>query len=386
MNLNELVPPHSLPFDLNKQTIMLGLSGSRSYGTETPTSDTDYKGILIPPQRFFWSPFARFDQHQWKTEEKSGRVSEVDGKPEAAAEGTIYSLPKFIELAANCNPSIIEMLWLRDQDYLVMTPVGEKLIENRSLFLSKRAAYSFSGYAHSQLKRIQTHRRWLMDPQTTAPERSDFGLGPEMVISGDQLGAAAKLVERNLREIAPWLVEADNQHQEAFFEGLNKIVAVTESQANWLQTKAAIEDQIAIKLGFDSNFMEYLRKEKEFGEARFKYGQYQAWLRNRNPARADLEARYGYDCKHAMHLVRLIRMGREILTTGEINVYRPDREELLRIRNGAWPYDELVEWAEKEIAFVNGLVSSPDCVLPRAPNAQKIEDLCENLMDEFFNN
>ena len=96
VNLNELIPPNSLPFDIATQTIMLGLSGSRSYGTETPTSDTDYKGVLIPPQRFFWSPFARFDQHQWKTEEKSGRLSEVDGKPEAAAEGTIYSRPKFI--------------------------------------------------------------------------------------------------------------------------------------------------------------------------------------------------------------------------------------------------------------------------------------------------
>mgnify|MGYP001607055563 CR=1 FL=1 len=46
--------------------------------------------------------------------------------------------------------------------------------------------------------------------------------------------------------------------------------------------------------------------------------------------------------KHAMHLVRLMRMCKEILITCEVVVKRPDREELLAIRNGAWSYYKLI--------------------------------------------
>jgi hypothetical protein len=39
-------------------------------------------------------------------------------------------------------------------------------------------------------------------------------------------------------------------------------------------------------------------------------------------------------------------MGQEILTTGQVQVLRPDAEELLQIRDGKWSYDELLEYAE----------------------------------------
>jgi len=49
--------------------------------------------------------------------------------------------------------------------------------------------------------------------------------------------------------------------------------------------------------------------------------------------------------KHAMDLVRLMRMGLEILQTGELHVRRPDAEELNAIRDGVLTYDELMETA-----------------------------------------
>lgn len=50
--------------------------------------------------------------------------------------------------------------------------------------------------------------------------------------------------------------------------------------------------------------------------------------------------------KHASHLVRLMRMGKEILLTGKVTVKRPDAEELLFIKNGGWSYERVVEYAE----------------------------------------
>lgn len=70
---------------------------------------------------------------------------------------------------------------------------------------------------------------------------------------------------------------------------------------------------------------------------------YQAWKRNRNPARAEVEAKYGFDTKHAAHLVRLMRTGLEVLESGQLHVRRADAEELRSIRDGAWAYERLVE-------------------------------------------
>ena len=49
---------------------------------------------------------------------------------------------------------------------------------------------------------------------------------------------------------------------------------------------------------------------------------YQTWKTHRNPARAELERQHGYDTKHAMHLIRLMRMGLEVLETGDLGVRR----------------------------------------------------------------
>lgn len=111
---------------------------------------------------------------------------------------------------------------------------------------------------------------------------------------------------------------------------------------------------------------------------------YAEWKKNRNPARAALEEKFGYDTKHAMHLVRLMRMGHEILTTGKVNVKRDDREELLAIRNhGIWSYDQLVEYAEsmdKKLTEVYNAKTSP---LPYTPDLQHLNKCCAEIVSSF---
>lgn len=57
--------------------------------------------------------------------------------------------------------------------------------------------------------------------------------------------------------------------------------------------------------------------------------------------RKRLVKQHGYDCKNASHLIRLLRMGTEFLRTGEMNVWRDDREELLAIKMGKWSLEEV---------------------------------------------
>lgn len=96
-----------------------------------------------------------------------------------------------------------------------------------------------------------------------------------------------------------------------------------------------------------------------------KYNSFWEWKTNRNPTRFGLENEYFFDTKHAMHLVRLLRMGYEALTEGIIKVKRPDAQELLSIRNGAWTYEQVVEYAEfmkEEVDRALKLQNLPDAV------------------------
>lgn len=81
--------------------------------------------------------------------------------------------------------------------------------------------------------------------------------------------------------------------------------------------------------------------------------------------------------KRACHVVRLLRMCREILTTGEVIVRRPDAEELLAIRAGAWSYEEVCAWAEREDAELAELPTT----LPREVDRTALDALCVSMIE-----
>lgn len=222
---------------LEQNTLYLTKSGSHAYGTNIETSDLDVKGIAHSPKSYYMGFVNRFEQAEFKE----------------PADAVIYEIQKFFKLAADCNPNIIEMLWTDPSDHLYVDPLMERIIDRRSGFLSKKAKHSFSGYAISQLKRLQSRRN------------------------------AEPLTNRE-------------------------------------------------------------------------------W-------------------KHAMHLVRLMRMAREVLTEGEVIVKRPDAEELLAIRRGAWSYDELVEWAERQDKELQEIYKT-STVLPKKPNRNALDQLCQEVLEE----
>ncbi len=317
---------------LKASTILLTRSGSHAYGTNLPTSDVDVKGVCIPPEPYFLGFASKFEQAEFKE----------------PADGTIYDIRKFFNLAADCNPNIIEVLFVAEEDVLAATPLGAKLRANAKLFLSKKARHTFSGYAIAQLKRIRTHRRWLLSPPKEEPTRKTFGLPETTVIAADERGAAEALLDP-AKEL---------------------------DEAGWAAA--------ARKAGFSAGMIETLQREKGYNQSRKEWAQYQNWLATRNKTRAAIEAEHGYDCKHAMHLVRLLRMCKEILTDGSVLVKRPDAEELLAIRNGAWSYDELVGWAEAQDAAMAPLYDASP--LPHAPDRHKLDALCCDMVGEALYN
>jgi hypothetical protein len=98
----------------------------------------------------------------------------------------------------------------------------------------------------------------------------------------------------------------------------------------------------------------------------------------RNPARAELERRFGYDTKHAMHLVRLLRMGLEALERGELVVRRSDAGELRAIRDGELSFERLLELAsELEQAMLR---ASEATALPAAVDRAWVDEIARSFM------
>jgi len=126
--------------------IFEAVSGSHSHGTNTPQSDLDLRGLFILPSEWHKSIFHA-------PEEVS--IDSQDIK--------YYELKKFIGLAADCNPTICEMLFPPADCVRVMTPAMEKLIRNRHLFISTKAYHTFSGYAVAQIKKAKGQGKMVHD-------------------------------------------------------------------------------------------------------------------------------------------------------------------------------------------------------------------------------
>jgi len=132
------------------------------------------------------------------------------------------------------------------------------------------------------------------------------------------------------------------------------------------------------QLGFDENFIDFITREKQWRKGVKQWEQFCEWKEKRNPARAELEKKHGYDTKHGSHLVRLMRMCREILTDGKVLVRRPDADELNAIRDGQWSYEQLTEWANREDKeLIEVARTSP---LPKQPDRVALDALCQQLV------
>ena len=127
------------------------------------------------------------------------------------------------------------------------------------------------------------------------------------------------------------------------------------------------------------NFLHILERERAWLSARRQWKQYRGWLNHRNPKRAALEARFGYDTKHALHLLRLMRMGAEILKGEGVQVLRKDREELLAVRDGIWSYEQLMKQAE--LLSLELRQAKRESALPEQPDDEALNRLCVEICE-----
>lgn len=133
---------------LGKRVILLGLGGSHAYGTNNENSDIDIRGITLNLSSDLIG-LSEFEQYE---DDKTDTV--------------IYAFNKMVKLLLECNPNTCEILGLDEEQYLIKTELGQEFLDNKQIFLSKRAVKSFGGYAGAQLRRLQNAIARHSMPQT----------------------------------------------------------------------------------------------------------------------------------------------------------------------------------------------------------------------------
>lgn len=130
---------------LGENIILLTLGGSHAYGMDKEGSDVDIRGIAL------------------NTKPEILLGNDFDAVVDVPTDTTIYSFNKMLQLLSSNNPNTIEILGCRPEQYLHLTPVGQELLDNRKMFLSKLCIHSFGGYASAQMRRLQNKAARLMD-------------------------------------------------------------------------------------------------------------------------------------------------------------------------------------------------------------------------------
>jgi hypothetical protein len=332
-NLNKDEIIDSLGYDnktknfIRKNLIFLTVSGSHAYGTNTEKSDMDIRGIFVgEPQNILGNN--RIDQFENSTNDT-----------------VIYELRKALNLIAENNPNMQEILFYDEEDIIFATEEYWNIRKYNQKFISSLARQKYSGYAMSQLKRIHGHSKWI-----TREQNGEFNKKPEMIdycrfidLAGNTQKQKCKieyiskftfLTHETNTTFKVWKLYDKNKNRIENYNGWFN----NENCTFYFKESIDKEDRTFIGLLFFAK--------DEFNNALDQYNKWKSWKMNRNVDRHETEESFGYDVKHAMHLVRLLRMGYEILTEGKVLVKRPDAKELLEIRNGKWSYNELIAYAE----------------------------------------
>jgi len=309
---------------LNDNICLLTLGGSHAYGTNIEGSDVDVRGIFVPSKKDI---ILGIHNKQYINTE---------------TDTVIYELDKIINYLSECNPNTIEMLGCKPEQYLYVNDYGKMILDNKEIFLSKKAIPRFTGYANQQLYRLK------------------------------QKSLCALSNEEYNDHIAKVIIGMKEHLTRAFGFDVSNCINSYEKDGH---------------LMFDLQFNE-IEDEKLIGlvdEIKNTVNNYKKKSNRNNKA-----IKHEKLNKHAMHLIRLYMMGIDLLEKKEIITYRSgaDHELLMDIRNKKYfnendmPNDaffDILNEYEKRFEY-----AKKNTELPDEPNYKEINELVYDIKSHIL--
>lgn len=254
----------------------IAFGGSIAYGLDDKNSDVDLRGFYLPSVR---------DILLLTDSEQVERHDDI-------VDGSLFSAAKLLRLLTQNNPNVMELLGLRPEHVLVTSPAYQMILDNKHLFVSRKSANTFGGYAMQQMRRIKN---------SVSRDKGDV----------DSEGA--------LRSMKSAMLSFSERYA-AYTDGSIELALGDMSQGAKGITMTANLSEIPV-----NQFRGIINDLDDIGKNADNLA-----ARNRKKDTAHLS-------KHMSHLVRLLRMGTEMLETGAVNTYRENDAELLKeIKHGKW--------------------------------------------------
>lgn len=292
--------------------------GSHLYGTDTPSSDRDYKGVFIPKlDDILLGRAPRTVQLNTKSDTTKRNSSEdVDVE--------YYSLQKFIELCDKGETVALDMLFSTESLWMETSCVWEFIVANRSKLVSRKSK-AFIGYCLTQAAKYGIKGSRVNAVRRVIGFLSDKDPAVRLECYRDGLLA---LAEEHILVIE--------------IPASPKTPDVTVPALEVCGRKILLRDSV-------KHALDILRKIDE------NYGE-----RARQAA-----TNQGIDWKALSHAVRVCGEALELLKTGHITFPIGNRDIVLSIKSGKLSYAEVSELLEKmmaEVASAEAVSTLPESI------------------------
>lgn len=306
--------------------------GSHLYGTSTPESDTDYKGIFLPNKRdiILGNVPKSINNMTKKDNEDKNTTNDVDSE--------VYSLHYFLQLACEGQTVAMDMLHAPDDMILASSDIWDEIVKERHRFYTCNLQ-AFIGYARKQAAKYGIKGSRLAEAQMVYNYLREND-SPNVIKMGDLWG------ELPIGEHIKFVVGGKKDSTEEFYQVCGKK----------LQKTAAVPycmDILKIFIDF--------------------YGH-----------RAKLAAQNsGIDWKAISHAVRAAEQVKEILIDNTITFPLKNAETILAIKNGKLDYNtEVAPLLESLMDEVEEL--STKSTLPKKVNKKFWDDFLVRTVENYI--
>lgn len=306
--------------------------GSTVYGTATPESDVDKKGVYIQTldELVTWG---------------------YEPQVSVTKDETYFEVRRFLELLEVANPTALEMLFTPDEFVTFISPEFELIRRNRNEFLTKMCAKSFGNYGYSQIaKATGTDKKMNWEKSRTVKKTPlDYIYYSD---KGKSFLLKDFLERNNLEQEKCGLVRLDHmKDQYALYYDYNNFGyrGIIGKDSNEIRLSSVPKGEECILVIY-YNVEAYSKYCKEYKE-------YKEWLKKRNMARFVDNKSHGQmvDGKNLLHCRRLVDIAIEIAKEKTINVHRPNAEYLLSIKRGEVNLKEILSVVEQDIKDLDKL-------------------------------
>ena len=368
---------------LQDKIALLTFGGSVAYGTDTPESDIDIRGIVMPSVEdilgvsHFIDPQERENKRLIFGKEGFEQVTDIP------TDTTIYVLNKIVGLLYKANPNTIEILGSKPEHYAMVSKAGQTLIDNRQLFLSKLAYGSFAGYSRAQFQRLKN----------ALGKNSESNVFQAINLA-DSINRMQSHLEREYPDytkdmIKLYVTDTDGNPitingtpVDAYDVGVLFNDVVTEITVNG----KVIEDKdVEVRYSVHADKVNTKTFMGIFNEVVAAVKDFNKHLSHRNHKKDEYHLN-----KHAMHLIRLYLMAMDILDNSEIVTYREkDKDFLLSIKNGEYYNNDTQTFTTEFFDMINTfdkklLNSYENTKLPDTPDTNKINKLIIGIMEDYL--